>query len=291
MLPIQDQLRRLQPGMVAMLGLPYDANSSFMRGAALGPARLRETLHSGSGNWSTELGVDLSASTSWFDLGDLSLPTDQQPFERIKQAAGQVLERKARLLAIGGDHSITYPLMRTYARYHAPITILHLDAHPDLYDILDGNLLSHASPFARIMEEGLARRLIQVGIRTQTPHLRQQAQRFGVEVIEMRQWRPDYPLDLPGPFYLSLDLDVLDPAFAPGVAHHEPGGMTTRDLLDLLQRLPGPIIGADLVEFNPLRDPSGITASLAAKLCKEILGRMLETAPATVPAPKVAAPE
>lgn len=90
----------------------------------------------------------------------------------------------------------------------------------------------------------------------------------------MRDWRPGMDLRLSGPLYLSLDLDALDPAFAPGVSHHEPGGFTTRDVLGIIQSLPVPLTGADLVEFNPVRDPSGITAALAAKLVKEILAQM-----------------
>ena len=93
----------------------------------------------------------------------------------------------------------------------------------------------------------------------------------------MRNWRPDdgLPEDLDGPLYLSLDLDALDPAFAPGVSHPEPGGLSTRELLTILHTLPGPLVGADIVELNPLRDPRGLTARVAAKLLKEIAARML----------------
>jgi arginase family enzyme len=155
------------------------------------------------------------------------------------------------------------------------LTILHIDAHPDLYDVLDGNRFSHACPFARIMESGLAARLVQVGIRTLNTHQREQAQRFGVEMIDMVGWGEGVRPVVDGPVYVSLDLDGLDPAFAPGVSHHEPGGLTTREVVHLLHSLPGPIIGADVVEFNPLRDPIGTTAALAAKLVKELIGRMI----------------
>ena len=157
------------------------------------------------------------------------------------------------------------------------IDVVHIDAHSDLYDELHGDRLSHACPFSRIMEEGLVSRLVQLGIRTLNAHQRAQAERFGVEVFEMRDWRPEdgLPADLAGPLYLSLDLDALDPAFAPGVSHPEPGGLSTRQLLDILQALPAPLIGADLVELNPLRDPLGLTARVAAKLLKEIAARLL----------------
>jgi arginase len=264
--------------MVHLLGVPYDANSSFLRGAALAPARIRETLQSGSSNWFTELGIDLE-SGGWVDAGDVVLPPQPDDLPALTEAAGRILEQGGRILALGGDHSITFPLVRAQARFHAPLTVLHIDAHPDLYDSLDGNRFSHASPFVRIMEDGLAARLVQVGIRTLNDHQRAQAGRFGVDMIEMREWNRGRRPVVEGPVYLSLDLDGLDPAFAPGVSHHEPGGLTTREVIDLLHDLPGPILGADLVEFNPLRDPAGTTAALAAKLVKEILGRMVESAP------------
>lgn len=273
---IEDTIRTLSPGMVTVLGVPLDENSSFLRGPALAPPRIRETLHSSSGNWTTERGADLSTIDRWLDLGDLALAHGAQAFAQIEETIGRLLARDARVLTIGGDHSITYPIMRAYARAHPRLTIFHLDAHPDLYDELDGNRSSHACPFARIMEEGLAARLVQVGIRTMNAHQRAQAERFGVEVIEMRHWQRGYDFHLDGPIYLSLDLDALDPAFAPGVSHHEPGGFSTREILDILHQLPGPIVGADLVEYNPTRDLVDMTAMVAATFYKEIVGRLLE---------------
>lgn len=272
--PYIDLLDQLTPGGVALLGAPYDANSSFLRGAALAPARIREALHSPGGNWSIETGRDLQPTRDWLDLGDLPLAPQPGRLEVLTEAALSILQRGARLLTLGGDHSITYALIYAYAQYHQPLTILHLDAHPDLYDELDGNPWSHACPFARILEAGLAQRLIQVGVRAVTNHLRQQAARFGVQMIEMQHWQSFSKLDLETPFYLSLDLDVLDPAFAPGVSHPEAGGMSVRDVLGLLHGLPAPLIGADLVEYNPTRDPVSVTAAATAKLCKEILGKM-----------------
>jgi arginase family enzyme len=156
---------------------------------------------------------------------------------------------------------------------------VHFDAHPDLYDELLGNRLSHASPFARIMERGLASDLWQYGIRTLNPHQRTQVARFGVHCHEMRH-HACWPLPTqPGPLYVSIDLDALDPAFAPGVAHQEPGGLSVRQLLDLLFQLPGPVVGADVVEYLPQRDVGDVTAVVAAKLARELAGLMLEGAP------------
>ncbi len=266
----------LHPEMVTVVGIPYDENSSFMRGPALAPARIREVLHSGSANLCSEGGIDLGTELRFRDLGDLELAGGAAVFAQVEKTIESLLEHDAYVLSIGGDHAITYPILRAYGKRYDKLNVLQLDAHPDLYDEYEGNRTSHACPFARIMEEDLAGRLVQVGIRTMNAHQRTQAERFGVEVIEMREWQPETGLDFKGPLYLSLDIDVLDPAFAPGVSHHEPGGLSTRNVLQLIQSLRVPIVGADIVEFNPRRDPSGITAMVAAKFLKEIAGRMVE---------------
>ena len=262
---------------VALLGVPYDAASSFQRGAAGAPLAIREALWSEAGNTWTETGIDLRDG-GLDDEGDLWF-TDREPGEearaRIEQAVGSILDSGRRPLLLGGDHSITYPALRGLRRHHPRLGILHLDAHPDLYDEFQGDRHSHACPFARIMDEGLADRLVQVGIRTMTGHQREQAERLGVEVIEMRSWREGAPLRFDSPVYLSLDLDVLEPGLAPGVSHREPGGLTVRQVLAILHTLEGPLVGADVVELNPLNDASGLTAAVAAKLVKEIAARML----------------
>ena len=171
---------------------------------------------------------------------------------------------------LGGDHMVTFPIVAGLAAVHGPLNILHFDAHPDLYDDFAGDPLSHASPFARIMERGLATRLVQVGIRTLNRHCREQGERFGVEMVEMRGFAPDRVPIPSAPLYISIDLDALDPAFAPGVSHHEPGGLSVRDILAVLDRVSGPLVGADIVEYNPTRDINGMTAVVAAKLVKEL---------------------
>ena len=263
----------LQSDQIAILGMPFDKQSSYLRGPALAPARIRESLVCDSANMWTENEIDLAAG-GWQDAGDVTFSDDEKAFEAIETAVADLLAKKQRVISLGGDHSIAYPILRAYAIVYPELTILQLDAHPDLYDHLDGNRYSHACPFARIMEEKLAAHLVQVGIRTITGHQREQAQRFGVEVHEMCNG-PLPDLGLNGPVYLSLDMDCLDPAFAPGVSHFEPGGMSTREVLNIIHCLGGHLVGADLVEYNPQRDPSGVTGMVAAKLLKEILGRML----------------
>jgi arginase family enzyme len=171
---------------------------------------------------------------------------------------------------LGGDHMVSHPIVAGLAAVHGPLEILHFDAHPDIYNDFESDPLSHASPFARIMERGLARRLVQVGIRTLNRHCREQAERFGIEVIEMRHFARDRVPIPAAPLYISIDLDALDPAFAPGVSHHEPGGLSVRDILAVLHRIEGPIVGADVVELNPSRDIHGMTATVAAKFVKEL---------------------
>ena len=161
-------------------------------------------------------------------------------------------------------------MVAAIAAHHGPVTILHFDAHPDLYFDFEGNPRSHASPFARIMEAGHAARLVQVGIRTLNRHCREQADRFGVEIIPMAGFNLDKVPVLEGPLYISIDLDGIDPSEAPGVAHPEPGGLTVREVLVVLAKQTASIVGADIVELNPNRDIGGVTAILAAKLVREL---------------------
>ena len=259
---------------VTVVGVPTDANSSFARGAALAPPIIREALHSPSTNLCTENGIDLDGHRGWEDAGDFEIG-EGSIVQAVDDRITKLLDSGRRVVALGGDHAITHPIVRAVARRHRGLTILHLDAHADLYDEFDGNRESHACPFARIMEEGLADRLVQIGIRTMNPHQREQVKRFGVEVHGPRSVPTTAALELGAPLYLSVDLDVLDPAFAPGLAHPEPGGLTTRDVLSIIQDLPCALVGADIVELNPRRDINNLTAMTAAKILKEILANMI----------------
>ena len=131
------------------------------------------------------------------------------------------------------------------------------------------------------MEEKLIARLVQVGIRTMNDHHRSQVEKFGVEVIEMRQLSDSFILKFDSPLYISFDMDVLDPAFASGVSHYEPGGLSTRQVISIIHSLNAKVVGADIVEFNPRRDPLGITAMAAAKILKEIAGACIKSLPST----------
>ena len=261
-------------GTPTLLGIPFDAYSSYLRGAGEAPPKIREALRCDASNKWTETGVDLGVSGVYGDAGDLAFAVGDA-FAAIEAAVASLIEQGKRPVSLGGDHSITYPIVKAVARFHPGLTIFHFDAHPDLYDEFEGSRLSHACPFSRIMEAGLAKRLVQIGIRTMNRHQREQAERFGVEVVEMRALPAYEKLKAAGAVYVSFDMDVLDPAFAPGVSHREPGGMSVREAIAHLHGIGGEIVGADAVEFNPVQDVADVTATVAAKIVKETLGKMI----------------
>jgi arginase len=254
---------------IQMIGLPTDKNSSFLKGAAKAPAKIRELLGSDMMNLSSETGLELGRDIAFKDRGDLDFHAQDEQ-SAIQACVTKVLETDQIPLLLGGDHSVTYPIVKAIAAYHGKVNILHIDAHPDLYEDYQGNRCSHASPFARIMEDHLVHRLVQVGIRTLNQHQKEQADRFGIEIITMEELADLKSLQFNGPLYISIDLDGLDPAYAPGVSHHEPGGLTVRQLLHLLSTIRVPIVGADVVEYNPDRDINDMTAAVAVKLVKEL---------------------
>ena len=260
---------------LALVGFRSDENSSSLRGAADAPPLIRSAFASDSANFWTEAGVELTADDV-YDAGDFGGMEGPAMQAAIEGAVGALLGRGLAPISLGGDHAITFPILRAFAKKYPKLSILHFDAHPDIYDEFQGNRLSHACPFARIMEEKLAQRLVQVGVRTATAHQRAQIARFGVETIEMKDFRDTLALAFDTPVYVSFDMDGLDPAFAPGVSHREPGGLSTRQALDVIARVKAPVVGADVVEFNPKMDPTGMTAMVCAKLVKELAGKMLE---------------
>lgn len=260
------------PATIHLIGLPTDVNSSFERGAARAPAAIREALWSDRGNASTESGYEIGADIELIDRGDLPLSdSDVASDDRI---IAEAVSAHPVPLLLGGDHAVTYPIVAALAAQHGPVNILHFDAHPDLYADFEGNPRSHASPFARIMEDGHAKRLVQLGIRTLNRHCREQAEKYGVEILPMAGFDVDQVPVLEGPLYISIDLDGIDPSEAPGVAHPEPGGLRLREVLAAIHKQTAPIMGADIVELNPDRDVGGVTAILAAKLTREIAARI-----------------
>ncbi|KAK9742807.1 hypothetical protein RND81_03G198600 [Saponaria officinalis] len=275
----------------SLLGVPLGHNSSFLQGPAFAPPRIREAIWCGSTNSATEEGKELKDPRVLTDVGDVPVQEirdcgvdDERLMSIISESVKLVMaEEPLRPLVLGGDHSISYPVVRAVSeKLGGPVDILHLDAHPDIYHAFEGNKFSHASSFARIMEGGYARRLLQVGIRSINSEGREQGQKYGVEQYEMRTFSRDRDFlenlklgeGVKG-VYISIDVDCLDPAFAPGVSHIEPGGLSFRDVMNIVQNLQGDIVAADVVEFNPQRDTvDGMTAMVAAKLVRELTAKM-----------------
>ncbi|XP_047951405.1 arginase 1, mitochondrial-like [Salvia hispanica] len=275
----------------ALLGVPLGHNSSYLQGPAFAPPFIREAIWCGSTNSTTEEGKDISDPRVMVDVGDVpvqdlrdSCIDDDRLMNIVSDSVKIVMEEEPlRPVVLGGDHSISYPVVRAVSeKLGGPVDVLHLDAHPDIYDAFEGNKYSHASSFARIMEGGYARRLLQVGIRSINWEGREQGKRFGVEQYEMRTFSKDRNQlenlklgeGVKG-VYISIDVDCLDPAFAPGVSHFEPGGLSFRDVLNILHNLKGDIVAADVVEYNPQRDTAdAVTAMVAAKLVRELTARI-----------------
>ena len=337
---------------VGLLGIKSDSNSSFLKGCAGAPERIREALTCGSANECTEGGKEITirpvadhaaneelatvlareqdmtmpSAYNVIDLGDLEFDKEDERdpevfFNSIVELATMLNAKNITPITLGGDHAITYPLfygLATSARKNIGHidsgsttggdwveegddgessilpAIVHFDAHPDMYPDFEGNKYSHASPFARIMESKLTSKITQYGIRcgnvVQNNFLRDYP---FVDQVTMDQFHAMTPSErersiynairhsrhtseLRAKTYLSIDIDVLDPSFAPGISHHEPGGMSTRDLLHMIQSIPNNthFMGADIVEYNPSRDVNGVTAMVAAKILKEVIPKV-----------------
>ncbi len=262
----------------AIFGIPFDEKSCYMKGASKGPQAIRAASTGEAINAWTESGVNLEEEASIVDLGDLDVTGSfWDVFTKAEERVIEILEKGAVPVVLGGDHSLTYPIVKAFSQKHGSLDILHFDAHPDLYDELYGDRYSHACPFARIIEEGYVANLVQVGIRAATGQHRTLAREHGVRMIEMKNIDQAMALNFANPLYISFDLDALDPAFAPGVSHHEAGGLTTRQAIDILHTLKGNIVGLDVVEVNPDRDPVGITAAAAVKIIMEVIGKIVSS--------------
>ena len=263
--------------MIKVIGIPFDANSSFLKGPSYAPQRIRLMEKEGSANSFSESGVEIKDGLNFEDIGDIIFEETnaEKAFLLINDKIKKLTTENFKIVSLGGDHSISYPIISVFADRYQKLNILHLDAHADLYDNFDNNPFSHASPFARLMETGKINSLTQVGIRTLNTHQRKQAEKFGVKIIEMKNFDLSFIHALQSPLYISVDLDVLDPAFAPGISHHEPGGMNTRELIKIIQNISVDIVGDDIVEYNPIRDLNNMTAMVAYKLLKELISKMI----------------
>jgi agmatinase len=272
---------------VAVLGIPFDSGVTYRPGARFGPqavraaSRLLRAYHAA-------LDVQPFAEQQVADTGDVACtPFDiAEAITQIEAAADDVLAGASRLLSIGGDHTIALPLLRAMHRRHGPVALLHFDAHLDTWDTYFGAAYTHGTPFRRAWEEELLLedRATHVGIRGPlfSPEDLVDDARFGFEIVgamdvldEGRQAVADRVRARLGdaPVYVSIDIDVLDPAFAPGTGTPEAGGLTSRELLGILRGLAGAnVVGADIVEVAPPYDHAEVTAVAASHAAYELLG-------------------
>ena len=287
LLPRRDEVTRCD---VAVVGVPFDSGTSYRPGARFGPAAIRQ----GSRllrPWHPGLGVGPLVAQQVADAGDIACnPFDiNESVDQIQAGAAELLDQAGRLLAIGGDHTIAFPLLRVVRQRFGPVALVHFDAHLDTWQTYFGAPVTHGTPFRRAAEEGLFldSRSMHIGIRGPVyaaSDLEEDAElgfrtvtameieRIGVEgtVSRIRERAGDAPL------YISIDIDVLDPAHAPGTGTPEAGGLTSRELLGILRGLAGaPLVGADVVEVSPAYDHAEITAVAAAHVSYELLALML----------------
>ena len=292
-LPRRDEVERCD---VAIVGVPFDSGTTYRPGARFGPmgvragSRLLRPLHA----W---LDVEPFAVQQVADAGDIAVnPFDiGEAIAQIEAGAEALLGGAGRIVSIGGDHTVALPLLRAVRRAFGPVAVLHFDAHLDTWDTYWGQPYTHGTPFRRASEEGLMapERSIHVGIRGSL-YSRQDVpddRQLGFDLIDAMSLET---LGIDGvaarirervgdaPVYVSIDIDVLDPAHAPGTGTPEAGGLTSRELIGILRALDGvPIASADVVEMAPAYDHAEITAIAASHAIYELLGLMART-----PAPR-----
>jgi agmatinase len=271
---------------VAVLGIPYDGGTSYRTGARFGPRAVREQS-SLIRPWHPVLKVHPFERLRVADYGDVDVVpiSIERTFEAIERAIGAVVAAGATPVSVGGDHSVTLPILRAVARRHGPVGVVHFDAHPDTWDEYFGSKFFHGTPFRRAIEEGLidTRRMIQVGIRGPLYGADDFAfhETHGLEVIRIEAvkehgaaWAAERLARLAGgPVYCSFDIDAVDPAYAPATGTPEVGGLTSYEALVLVRALQTlTLVGCDVVEVSPPYDgPGQITALLAANLLFEFV--------------------
>jgi agmatinase len=271
---------------VAVLGIPFDSGVTYRPGARFGPHAVRNATRLLRA-YHAPLEVHPFAAQQVADAGDVACsPFDiAEAISQIEAAADETLDSSSRLLSIGGDHTIALPLLRAMHRRHGPIALLHFDAHLDTWDTYFGAAYTHGTPFRRAWEEGLLLedRATHVGIRGPlfSPEDLVDDASFGFEIVsamdvldEGRQAVATRIRSRLGdvPVYVSIDIDVLDPGFAPGTGTPEAGGLTNRELLGILRGLAGVhLVGADIVEVSPPYDHAEVTAVAASHAAYELL--------------------
>ncbi|HEX2175927.1 MAG TPA: agmatinase [Nocardioidaceae bacterium] len=271
---------------VAVVGVPFDAGVSFRPGARFGPAAVREISRL-LRPYNPGLDVAPFDTAQVVDAGDIACnPFDiDEAIATVEEHAGELMDTGARLVTVGGDHTIALPLLRAAAARHGPVALLHFDAHLDTWDTYFGAAYTHGTPFRRAFEEGLLDTEAVSHVGTRGPlygagDLTDDA-RMGFGIVTsadvMRRGVDEVVTALcervgDRPLYVSIDIDVLDPAHAPGTGTPEAGGMTSRELLEVLRGLAGTrLVGADVVELAPPYDHAEMTAVAASHVCYDLV--------------------
>lgn len=278
--------RDLKDADVAILGVPFDSGTSYRSGTRFGPRKIREASLMIWGHNAT-LNVTPLKTLRAVDYGDVSvIPTSiEHTMTAITQTAGEIIETGTTLITLGGDHSITLPLLRAHAKKHGPVSLVHIDAHIDTWEAeFEAVPYSHGTPFRYALQEGLIREgeYMQIGIRGPISGENDyaDARQLGARIVTIHEVMEkgvaailnEVHERMKGPVYVTLDIDSADPAYAPGTGTPEVGGLTSYQLLQLVRGLRGlNLIGFDLVEVSPPFDHGDITAILAANLVFEYL--------------------
>jgi guanidinobutyrase / D-arginase len=274
---------------IAVVGVPFDGGVSYRPGARFGPSHVRESSRL-LRPYNPAVGLSPFGVKQVADAGDIAANpfSLEEAVQQIERASDALLERAGRLLTIGGDHTIALPLLRSVSRSHGPIAVVHFDAHLDTWDTYFGAPMTHGTPFRRASEEGLIDRegSMHVGIRGPLYAAKDLVEdnTLGFQIVHARE------IDALGvagvverirarvqerPVYVSVDIDVLDPAFAPGTGTPEAGGLLSRELLAILRDLaPVHLVGADIVEVSPPYDHAEITGIAASHVAYELISAM-----------------
>ncbi|MHA1124055.1 MAG: agmatinase [Candidatus Heimdallarchaeota archaeon] len=274
---------------LCVLGIPWDFSSTYRKGSHQSPIILRSATSGALYNTYAETGVNLKEKWQIFDIGDANITNNKPVADRNKifEYISKYNQYSMKFLFLGGDHLSTYFSFWSLKQFEEKkIGLIYLDAHPDLYENYEGNKYSHACVVRRIIEDTHMdpESIVQVGIRASTPEQDQYASSKGIKTITTKEFQANtangsaelvksyLPKNLDA-IYLSVDLDVLDPAYAPGVGNPQPGGLSTREVIDFIHGLQGLKISAfDITELCPSIDYSGITAFAGAKIIQETLG-------------------
>lgn len=270
---------------IALLGIPFDGGTTYRPGPRFGPRHVRAQSVLIRG-WNPVLKVNPFAKYRIADYGDLSVNplSIEDTFDRVEQQMKPLHEIGTRCVSVGGDHSLSLPLLRAITKRHGPVGLIQFDAHNDLWDQYFGSRYSHGTPFRRAIEEGLLLKgaFLQVGLRGQvySEHDFDFAKKHKVKMITAEEFhaggialfRRQLKAFRGKPVYITLDIDSVDPAYAPGTGTPQVGGFTSVQILELVRALRGlNIVGCDLVEVSPPYDTGEITSLLAANLLYELL--------------------